>query len=320
MRNEIIADWLAQSEWATWQHNPMTGDASSRRYIRLSGASGQSAILMDAPPETCGSQARFVEIADHLRRHSLAAPEVLAWDDTLGLMVLEDLGMIDFARHLSTSTADERALYEYAVDALFAMQSTSPPSGLTKMTPQIGADMVGEVYHWAATDQSANLQVEITTHLHDLLMQVDPKPKVISLRDFHAENLIWRPERQGLSKVGLLDFQDAFVTHPTYDLASLLRDARRDVDPDLLDPLLKRLASDSDDPEVFRTAFHVMAVQRNLRILGIFHRLAQDAGKTSYLSLIPRVWAHLETDLKAPICADLAPLVRRAFAIPEFPR
>jgi len=100
-----------------------------------------------------------------------------------------------------------------------------------------------------------------------LLDRVDPHPSVLSLRDFHAENLIWRGDQDGPDRVGLLDFQDAFVTHPAYDLASLLRDARRDVDPDLTDLMLARFGR--KDP-AFKMAFHVMAVQRNLRILGIF--------------------------------------------------
>lgn len=317
MRDDIVADWLAQSDWATWQRTAMTGDASARRYIRLQNPSGASVIVMDAPPDTCGSQARFVEIAAHLRNLDLAAPEVMAWDETLGLMALEDLGVTNFAEHLLAAPMDERMLYEHAVDTMAVLHSAPPPDGLAKMKPEVGAQMVDNVYHWAAADQSADLRAKITIGLHELLMQVDPDPASLSLRDFHAENLIWRPDKKGLSKVGLLDFQDAFVAHPTYDLASLLRDARRDVDPDLLDILLDRLATKSENPDAFRSAFHVIAVQRNLRILGIFHRLAGDACKTSYLSLVPRVWKHLLTDLEAPIFADLAPSIRRAFGNSE---
>lgn len=316
MRSVVVSDWLATTDWAGWDRVAMTGDASARSYERLSN-NAQSVILMNAPPETCGNQSRFVEIAAHLRALNLAAPDVLAWDETLGLMVLSDLGQSDFARQLRTTPQDEAVLYGAAIDVLHVLQSAPPPN-LTKMSPDVGADMIGLAFEWAATDKSVDLALEITSQLQALLRRVDPDPKVLSLRDFHAENLIWRPEQSGMARVGLLDFQDAFVTHPTYDLASLLRDARRDVAPDLLPVLIQKLAGPTGDINAFSRAFHVMAVQRNLRILGIFQRLAFRDGKTEYLNLLPRVWAHLRTDLAAEPMTDIAPLIMRAFA-PKVP-
>ena len=92
MRSDIVADWVARSEWAGWKRIAMTGDASARRYERLCSPNGTTVILMDAPPETCGSQGRFVEIAAHLKMLGLAAPEVLACDEASGLLMLSDLG------------------------------------------------------------------------------------------------------------------------------------------------------------------------------------------------------------------------------------
>lgn len=312
MRSSIVTQWLMTTDWASWQRIPMTTDASPRQYERLMGSNGRSVVLMDSPPETCGSQSRFVDIATHLKSLNLAAPEVLEWDDPKGLMILSDLGKHDFAKYLSVAPSDEPKLYSAAVKVLRTVQSIPPPIGLTEMTPDVGADMIGVAFEWAATDQSEDLATEITAHLRNLLQEIDPKTRVLSLRDFHAENLIWRPTKHDNLRVGLLDFQDAFVTHPTYDLASLLHDARRDVDPALLNPLLIQLAGEDGNVSDFKRAFHVMAVQRNLRILGIFHRLAQQDGKTGYLSLAPRVWAHLQTDLAMPDLTDLGYLVLRA--------
>ncbi|MCW1949772.1 MAG: phosphotransferase [Octadecabacter sp.] len=313
MRNEIVENWLALSEWAEWRRTPLAGDASARRYERLLGPENQSVILMDAPEETCGNQSRFVEIAAHINEISLAAPEVLAWNEAGGLLVLSDLGDVDFAKHMVTSPNDEQTLYMSTVDVLKTLQSAPAPSGLTKMTPVVGSEMIGLAFDWAAKDQSADLAADITAKVQALLAEVDPNPSVLSLRDFHAENLIWRPNEHGTARVGLLDFQDAFVTHPTYDLASLLRDARRDVNPDLLNPLIGQLAGGDHNLADFKRAFHIMAIQRNLRILGIFNRLAKQDGKMSYLTLIPRVWAHLQTDLAESDMSDLARLIERAF-------
>lgn len=311
MRNAVVSEWLSQTEWANWHRTPMTGDASARRYERLVADAGTSVILMDAPPETCGSQTLFSQIAEHLRGIGLVAPDVLAWNDVLGLMILEDLGRVDFAQHLRSNPQDERRLYEAAVDVLMAIGLSPAPSGLKIMTPDIGANMIDIAFEWAAVDHSAALSGEIKGNLKELLSTVAPNPTALSLRDYHAENLIWRPDEPPTRRVGLLDFQDAFITHPAYDLASLLRDARRDVDPDLVDPVLKRMGGEED----MKAAFHIMAVQRNLRILGIFERLTRRHGKVSYLNLIPRVRGHLQTDLGAPELARLAPLVRRAFSL-----
>lgn len=313
MRSQVVSDWVASTDWAQWRRISLTGDASARRYERLIGPNGQSAILMDADPTTCGSQSRFVEIAAHIRSLDLCAPAVLAFDDALGLLVLSDLGAVDYAQHLAGTLSDETALYQAAVDVLLRLQSAPPPSGLITMTPDVGTDMIDLAFEWAATDPSLDLRLEISAEMHRLLSQTATKAPVLSLRDFHAENLIWREGHTGTSRVGLLDFQDAFVAHPMYDLASLLRDARRDVDAEMLAPLIAQLC-DGQDMAGAKSAFHIIAVQRNLRILGIFNRLARRDGKDSYLSLIPRVWAHLQTDLNTPELTHLSSLIARAFA------
>lgn len=313
MRSAAVSDWLTQSDWAGWHRVAMTGDASARRYERLIHPAGAHVILMDAPPATCGSQCKFVQIAKHLLGLGLCAPKVFAWQKELGLLVLEDLGQMDFARHLTSHPQDERPLYEAAVDVLLHLGTSTPPIDLNIMTPAVGAQMIDIAFDWAATDKSEQLSNEIKGGMVEMLTAVSPRPSTLSLRDFHAENLIWRSDKVDHARVGLLDFQDAFITHPAYDLASLLRDARRDVDPGLTAPLLTRMGGGED----LRAAFHIHAVQRNLRILGIFNRLARRDQKAGYISLIPRVRNHLLTDLAAPELRQIAPLIRRAFDLIE---
>ena len=312
MRKLDLTEWLSTTEWAAWDRHPVTGDASARRYERLIGPNDQSVIAMDAPPDICGTQKSFVDMAHHLKNIDLAAPEIFAWDEELGLLIISDLGSTDFAQHLKSTPVDEAKLYGNAANVLRKLHSAPPPIGLTKMTPDIGTGMIDLAFDWAAIDISAELRASIENELHQLLTQVDPSPNTLSLRDFHAENLIWRNDHTGTDCVGLLDFQDAFITHPTYDLASLLRDARRDVQTEMLGDLLYQLNPDANQ-DAQRLAFHVMAVQRNLRILGIFRRLAERDGKTRYLDFIPRVENHLRTDLSFPELAKLNTLVTRAF-------
>ena len=135
-------------------------------------------------------------------------------------------------------------------------------------------------------------------------------PPVLGLRDFHAENLVWL----GAAPLGVLDFQDAVAVHPAYDLVSALQDARRDVDPALEQAQIARyVAASGQDEGRFRAAYALLGAQRNLRILGIFTRLAQRDGKTRYLAFMPRVWDALQRDLAHPA---LAPLARAMQGIP----
>jgi aminoglycoside/choline kinase family phosphotransferase len=132
------------------------------------------------------------------------------------------------------------------------------------------------------------------------------------LRDYHAENLIWLPERAGHARVGMLDFQDMLIGHPAYDLVSLLEDARRDVSPDLRAAMLARyLARSGAEPEVFGYAAHALSAQRNLKIIGLFTRLCRRDGKPLYLGYLPRVWAHLTRDLAHPMLSPLRAFVTR---------
>lgn len=315
MRSETVSDWLAQTPWGTWQPQPITSDASARGYARLFGPKGETVIMMDAPPATCGSQSEFIRLSDHLRQSGLAAPDILKWDEKLGLMVLEDLGKTDFASHLKGNLRDEKRLYLAAIACLKQIQLCDAPSGLPKMTAETGVEMISLAFEWAAANTtSPSLQTQIKAELQRLLSGLEPDGTALSLRDFHAENLIWRPDEQALLQVGLLDFQDAFLAHPAYDLASLLRDARRDVSENLTQPLIAEFARIKEIPEAaMQKAFHILAVQRNLRILGIFERLEKRDGKVGYRRLRPRVCAHLRRDLAAPDLHQLRPLIREAF-------
>jgi aminoglycoside/choline kinase family phosphotransferase len=126
--------------------------------------------------------------------------------------------------------------------------------------------------------------------------------QVTVLRDYHAENLMLI---DGTDSLGLLDFQDALAGHPSYDLVSLLQDARRDVDPALEAAMLDRYKAMTGADEDFDNAYHVLGAQRNAKIIGIFTRLWKRDGKTRYPTLCPRVWRYLEHDLAHPALAPV---------------
>ena len=303
-RGATITEFLAGSEWQDWTQTPLAGDASARRYLRLSSGA-KTVILMDAPTENGEDTRPFVVIASFLHAQGFAAPRILAHDPAKGLLLLSDLGTTDFVQWLRHSPSDEKMLYQSATDILLRLEDIAPPSHLKRMTPAVGAEMVrivGTHYSHTSTD-------DLCAELHHALATYAPDPTVLALRDFHAENLIWREGKASDKRVGLLDFQDAFIAPPGYDLVSLLRDARRDVSPTVVEDIIDYFASRTRAKGPFRTSLACLGVQRNLRILGVFARLVSELGKTRYVDFMPRVWGHIIRDLQDPALITLRQVV-----------
>ena len=299
-----MRDFLQDTPWAAWTVAAMAGDASGRRFHRLTGPEGQSAILMQADPAVAGGHGPFLTCAAHLAAHGLAAPAILKAEGAFALV--DDLGPETFAQWIAHSPADEETLYSAAVDVLVALQDVPPPEGLKVIDAREGAVMIAPLFDHYATGHGEAEKQTLMRSLETSLARLAPVATTFALRDFHAENLIWRPSEQGLSRVGLIDFQDAVVAPAVYDLISLLRDARRNVSPKLYDAMVARFAAATGaDPDATRAACAVVAVQRNLRILGIFARLAGRFGKPRYLDYIPRVVRMIEDDLSHAALDDL---------------
>lgn len=311
-RDVVLAEVLGETAWAGWSRQVIAGDASARRYFRLTSG-GASVVVMDAPPDLCPDTARFVEIADWLVACSLEAPKVLLADLSRGILVLSDLGPTDAAMHLWTHPQEETKLYQAAADVLVKLEQATPPAGLTRLTPTVGAEMIGILSPHYTTAELSGLQNCLQAAMADIL----PEPETFALRDFHAENLIWRADETGTNRVGLLDFQDAFVAPAGYDLASLLRDARRDVSPETAMATIGNYADQTGrDLTQVHTEISTLAVQRNLRILGVFAKLARVDGKPRYLQFMPRVWQHIMTDLAHDALAPLRAAVLETLPAP----
>ncbi|HNR78333.1 MAG TPA: phosphotransferase, partial [Parvularculaceae bacterium] len=150
-----------------------------------------------------------------------------------------------------------------------------------------------------------------------ILKKLTP-PSLMVLRDFHAENLLWLPDRDGFRRAGIIDFQDGLVGNPAYDLVSLLEDARRDVSPALANAMIERYAAGAAaigdfDEGAFRRDYAILGAQRNAKILGIFARLINRDKKPRYQDFIPRVEAHFRGDLAHPDLAPVAAYFKKHF-------
>jgi aminoglycoside/choline kinase family phosphotransferase len=320
-RTPRIDAFLAAHGWGCATRHALAGDASNRRYLRLVRADGARAVLMDAPPDRGEDVRPFTAIARHLRTLGLSAPAILAEDTRTGLLLLEDLGDALFARVLESTPALESTLYRAATDLLADLHTHAPPAGLAAYAPPLMADLAALALDWyrhgATGEENTTLRARFCALLETHLAALPGTDSVLIQRDYHAENLLWLPGRAGVARVGLLDFQDAMRGHRAYDLVSLLQDARRDVSPPVAEAMLRHyIAATGADADTFTTAFHWLGAQRNLRILGVFARLCLRDGKPHYIDLIPRVWAHLQTDLRHPALAPLAGIVAETLPAP----
>ncbi|MEM7426761.1 MAG: tRNA (adenosine(37)-N6)-threonylcarbamoyltransferase complex ATPase subunit type 1 TsaE, partial [Pseudomonadota bacterium] len=320
-RMRAVSAFLEANGFGAHRRTFLQGDASARRYERLLPAEGDPLILMDSPAMADGPVVRdglpysriahiaesvtaFVAVDRELRTAGLSAPDILAADLELGCLAIEDLGGKVFQDMVNDGRLDMQVPYETATDVLCRMAEWDWPAevevapGFTHPVPafdqpalEIEAELLLDWYLPAVsgvpcTEAARTEFLSIWRRLWPLL---DCHKPVWCLRDYHSPNLIWRGEREGLDRIGIIDFQDAVRGHPAYDLASLLQDARVDVNAETEANMLERYlrsrenADDGFERNRFLECYAVLAAQRTTKILGIFMRLKERDGKPGYL-------------------------------------
>ena len=320
LRETLLLNFLATTQWKNATRDPLAADASGRSYERLT-QNGLTAILMNAPYEAGEDVRPFVAVTNMLKSVDLAPPQIHAMDIENGFLLLEDFGNGLFARLCETTPNLENPLYSAAIDVLGKLHKTDAPNALAPYDMAVYMREAQLLTTWyipaLAGEVSPELQLEFDTVTHQTFSQIPSKNPVLVMRDYHAENLLWLPERDGVCRVGLLDYQDALAGHPAYDLVSLLEDARRDTSPALRSAMIARyLEITGQDENSFMIAYALLGAQRNLKIIGIFARLSLRDGKAHYVDLIPRVWDHLMRDLQHPACAKLSKWVTQHVPAP----
>jgi aminoglycoside/choline kinase family phosphotransferase len=312
-RRAACAAFLARHGWGDAAPVLLAGDASFRTYYRLRDGR-RRAVLMDAPPPH-EDVAPFVAVSAMLRGLGLSAPEIFAADHDGGFLLVEDFGDDTYTRLLADG-GEEASLYGLAIDALVALQRAVAARGHPDLPPYDEARLLAEaalLIDWYVPAMSGTALAETARAAYfaawrDVLPHALLSSRTLVLRDYHVDNLMRLPDRPGVRGCGLLDFQDAVLGPPSYDLVSLLEDARRDVTPGVRDAMIERYLAGF--PALDRTAFRrsaaVLAAQRNCKIVGIFTRLWRRDGKPDYLAHIPRVWRLLEDDVRDPALAPIA--------------
>ena len=334
--------FLTASGFGSAERHPLPGDASTRRYERLILSGRSFMLMDQAPAlesQPCGrfetvaerkasgynAMARlaagrieaFVAAAQYLRAQGLSAPDIFHLDAPNGLLISEDLGDDLFAALIARGQ-DETPLYMSAIEAQAQLHELTPPDVLPSPVSDAGWPLL--TYDSLALKTGADLFVEWYPkydHGHPLndralaeweafwapiRQRAEDGATVFIHRDYHAENLMWLPDRDGVARVGMIDFQDALRSHPAWDLLSLLQDARRDVSPDLERAALDHYFSlrPNVDRDAFMRDYTALATLNEARILGIFARLIVHFHKPRYEQFMPRMWGHLARNLEAP--------------------
>jgi N-acetylmuramate 1-kinase len=337
---KAMRDLLRNTGWADAQRSFMQGDASTRMYERLTRANGESAILMisyarpDGPPIRYGRSysaiARlaeniraFVAVSEGLRSQGLSAPKILGADIGAGLAIVEDLGGEGVVGG-DGQPIPERYLAAVAVLAYLHGRKLPdmlpvrgggfyhvPPYDLDALLIEIELLVDWYAQRAAVRPITSGARATFINLWRQVLIEIATAPANWTLRDYHSPNLIWLPERDGLARVGLLDFQDCVLGHPAYDVVSLGQDARIDVPGDLELKMLgsyARLRREKDptfDVETFVRAYSILGAQRATKVLGIFARLDRRDQKPQYLAHLPRVENYLRKNLRHPALADI---------------
>ncbi len=328
--------------WGEAAISPLAGDASTRIYFRLA-RNGERAVLMDAPPGPDGpplasgkpysavahiaeDMRPFAAVARHLSSLGLSAPELLAQDLDQGFLLLEDLGDAVYGPEIDAGR-NEAELYGAAVDVLAHLHGHAAPEplacgddGPAHTVPPFDDDAVlieaGLLPQWYArlalgAEMGGSALDAFEAAWREVIPAARADTEALLLRDYHSPNLLWLPEREGVERVGVIDFQDALIGPAAYDVVSLLQDARRTVAPEIETELLAhyvaaRAGAGNFEEDAFRTAYAVMGAQRNTKIIGIFARLWLRDGKPRYLAHIPRLADYLARDLSHPALAPVA--------------
>lgn len=336
---KALEEILDRSGFAGAARSFMQGDASSRAYERLTRSDGTSAILMVSPARPDGPAVRFgksystlahlaedirpfIAIGNALRGAGFSAPAILAYDTSTGFAVLEDLG----AEALTGEAGPIPERYAEAVAVLAELHAREQPRQIPgadgdpytipvydaeALTIEIELLLDWYVPHVAKVSPASGPRSDFSDLWRDLFAGIVAAPPVWTLRDFHSPNLIWLGGREGLARVGLIDFQDCVLGHPAYDVASLLQDARITVPADLelrllgLYAKLRRSRDPQFDMVEFARAYAVLGAQRATKILGIFARLDKRDHKPQYLVHLPRLQTYLRKNLAHPALAEL---------------
>ncbi len=324
-RSQLRQQWVESVLGHAVPITPLAGDASFRRYFRVQNTDDRSYVLMDAPPPQEDVRP-FLAVRDWLDAAGLRVSALIAEERTAGLLLLEDFGDVTWARFRAAG-GDLAPLFTDALRQLSLLQAATPPADLT-LPPFDAARMHREcdlyldwylphvVGHKPDEDARSTFHAALAPWIDELAAL----PRVPVHLDYHSRNLMLPPDLERgepAPPLGVIDYQDAVLGPLTYDLASLLYDCYQDYPEPLrrhwshhyFAQLPDHLVSNFADFGAWHRAVRLTALQRHIKAIGIFARLAYRDGKRQFLDEIPLTRKHLHAELDALSLAQLPLLV-----------
>jgi len=305
-------EFIQKNNLNSYESYELKSDASFRKYTRYIKDNG-SLIVMDCPPDK-ENLPNYIKTNEILKNSGFSVPDIHESDTKNGFALIQDFGDTSFKNVLNkefegVEFPDEMRLYERAVDALIKMHQEIPKNlDLPVYNDKMLVDESSLFIEWYLTvlngeKLSKQEQNDFIIILKDLLKHTKDFQKVFVHRDYHAENLFWLPEEQGIRRIGIIDFQDAVYGSPIYDLVSLLEDARREVSKTVVEAMITKYlkAFPQYSRKDFLASYSILSLQRNLKIVGIFTRQAAKYKRSEYLKYLSRVWGYINGSLRHPL-------------------
>lgn len=301
----FIKSYLLNTEFSA---QTMQGDAGSRIYWRIYTA--KQNYILAYNPSPCSNIELFVKLTEYLKQYNFRTPYIYHQDLNKGLLLIEDFGPLSVNQHLTTlPTEGIDKIYQLSIDLLIELHKMPTPSFIEELSPTLLLKEL-EVFtrYYIPYKFGRALNAEELLNLNSILERLFAAQKttklVLSLQDYHVDNLMLLEGATGIGSLGLLDYQDAKNGSPIYDLVSILEDARIEVPRvNAIDYLRYYATQTSSNLDDILTDYHLLGLQRNCRILGVFVR-KYEQGCDNYLKFLPLVEKYLSYNLSHPVTED----------------
>ena len=288
MDNNKIAEFLESNNISHLSIEPIKQDASNRRYFRINDK--KSTLLMDSP-SIDNNNYEFIKISEYLNTIGLSAPKIIKKNHINGLFLIEDFGNLTFNEAIRNNISEE-LLYKNAIQCLSKIHKSDNPKNIPIYNNKYLLAELSLFTEWFFKEIDIELNnsaiIKWEKAWNKALIEIKKGNNKLVLRDFHADNLFWLPNRKNIKRIGLIDFQDALIGHEAYDISSLLEDVRRNVSEKTKKIVMQefiKISNIKNEKQFFQN-YKVLTAQRNAKIVGIFIRLARRDNKKHYLELV----------------------------------
>ena len=304
--NKNLLDFLNKAKILNKNIYALQNDASKRVYYRGLDEKRQL-LLMDSSLEK-KSLRNFLNIASWLQAKGYSSPKIYNKNISKGYCILEDFGETKFS-NIRKNNINKK--YKLTINLLASLSKLKPPVNLKYYSRNIFMKELNLFIKWYLSHNQYKNESSLVSWKniwHSLFQKIENhNNKTIVLRDIHIDNLFWLENRENTKKIGLIDFQDALIGHPCYDLVSLLQDVRINISKkEQLKLYNYYISINNVDKKNFEEAYFIFGTQRLIKIIGVFYRLKYLYKKNNYMEYIPRTWLLLKNNLKFPPLKELS--------------